>query len=74
MRESLITRKDSDVGEGVFDSIKWAFSEHVKSSDTGEFNSAVMYGNEDSPAMIDFYTQAEPLVTDKVAWRWVREE
>lgn len=75
MKETLLTRKDDGLGEGLFDSIAWAFSEHVKTADTGVYHSAVMYGfNEDSPEMIDFYTQSEPLVTDKVAYRWTPAE
>jgi hypothetical protein len=70
MKETLLTRKDDTVGAGVFDSIAWAFSEHVKAPDTGEYNSAVLYGNEDAPEMIDFYREAVPLVTSHVAYRW----
>lgn len=70
----MLSRRDADVGEGLFDSIAWALSEHVKTADTGVFQSAILYGNEDAPDMIDFYTQAEPLVTDKVAYTWTRPE
>lgn len=73
-REVLMTRKDGSVGFGVFDSIAWLFSEHVGEPDNSEFNSAMVYGNEDSPEMIDFYNEAEPLITSKVARRWVAGE
>lgn len=72
MRETLLTRKDDEVGEGLFDSVAWALEVHVKVLDTGVYNSAVLYGNEDAPEMIDFYTQVTPLITDKVAWRWTQ--
>jgi len=68
--KTLITRKDYHLGDGVFDSLAWALSEHCKIPDTGEYKAAVLYGNEDSPQRIDFYTQPYPLVTDKVAWVW----
>lgn len=69
--ETLITRKDDNVGDGVFDSIAWALEQHVKTEDTGIYHSAILYGNEDSPERIDFYTKAEPKVTDKVAYIWL---
>ena len=71
MKETLLTRYDDGLGEGIFDSIAWALSTHVKIPDTGEYRAAVLYGSEDSPEMIEFYTQAEPLITDHVAYRWV---
>lgn len=55
-----MTRADADLGEGLFDSIAWAFSEHVKEPDNPAFNSAVLYGNDDAPVRIDFYTQSSP--------------
>ncbi len=70
MRQTLLTRKDDNVGKGSFDSIAWAFSEHVGTKDLGNYQSAVLYGNEDSPDRIDFYLQAEPLVTDKPELIW----
>lgn len=71
-RETVLTRYDADLGEGLFDSIAWAFSEHVKQPDNPLYNSAVLYGNEDCPEMIDFYTESEPLITSHVAYRWTR--
>ena len=70
MKETFLTRKDDNVGDGLFDSIKWALESHVGIADDSRFNSAMLYGNEDAPERIDFYTQAMPLITDKVAWRW----
>lgn len=72
MRETMLTRKDDDVGEGVFDSIAWALEVHCKLPDRGVYNAAILYGNEDAPEMIDFYAQPEPRITDSVAWRWSR--
>lgn len=74
MRETLLTRKDDNVGEGVYDSIAWAFEVHVKLPDNPRYNSAVLYGSEDAPTMIDFYTEAEPLITSRVAYRWKAAE
>ena len=70
MKETLLTRKDDSVGDGLFDSIAWAFSEHLKTADTGVYNAAILYGNEDAPEMIDFFTKAEPLITDHRGYRW----
>ncbi len=73
MNETLLTRKDDSLGVGLFDSIAWAFSEHVKAPDNKLYNAAVMYGHSDDyPERIDFYTETEPLVTSTVAWRWTR--
>lgn len=72
--QQLITRIDENLGVGVFDSVAWALSEHVKVPDTLEYNAAILYGSEDCPSKIEFYTQAGPLVTDTVAFTWVRDE
>jgi hypothetical protein len=34
-----------------FDSIKWAFEEHLHETDTGEFNYAILHGSEDYPTI-----------------------
>ena len=73
MKEVMLTRKDDNLGDGVFDSIAWAFEQHVKTPDTGEFNAAILYGNEDAPCCIDFYREPEPLITSHVALRWIGE-
>jgi hypothetical protein len=54
---TTLTRHDWN---GQFDSIKWAFEEHVKTADRGEYNFAVLYGNEDCPEQIDFYKFESP--------------
>ena len=76
MKETLLTRKDDGLGLGgeLFDSIKWAFEEHLKIPDDPRFNSAVLYGNEDSPEMIEFYKVEEPLITTKVDFVWRRPQ
>jgi hypothetical protein len=71
MKQALLTRKDSEVGDGLFDSIAWAFSEHIKETDTGEFNSALLYGNEDAPERIELYRTSEPLVDTPIDRTWV---
>ncbi len=72
-KQQLLTRNDEGVGEGSFDSIAWAFSEHVGTKDLGNYQSAVLFGNEDCPERIEFYIQAEPLVTDKPELIWHNE-
>ncbi len=69
--ETLLTRKNKNVGVGVYDSIAWAFEVHLKEPDNKKYKSAVMYGyNEDSPDRIDFYTVASPKVDSKIARVW----
>ena len=76
MKTTYLTRKDADwvVGDQVsteFDSIAWAFEVHVNRADEGIYHAAMLYGNEDCPAKIEFYTQAEPTVNDAPAWTWL---
>lgn len=54
---TTLTRHDWN---GQFDSIAWAFEEHLKEIDDGKFNFAVLYGNEDSPEEIEFYESKSP--------------
>ena len=75
MREILMTRKDADVGDGIFDSVKWIFETHLKEPDCLEINSAVFYGwNEDYPERIDFYREPCPLITSVPCRVWTRPE
>lgn len=74
MKETILTRKDDNLGEGLFDSIAWAFSEHVKLPDNPRYNSAILYGNDDAPEMIDFYAETELLVTSERLYRWTRPQ
>lgn len=73
MRETILTRKDDGLGEGLFDSIAWAFSEHVKLPDNPRYNSAILYGNDDCPVMIDFYAEEVLLITSHRLYRWTME-
>src|SRR6266404_67524 len=59
MTTAILTRKDH-VGVTPFDSIAWAFEVHLKEKDTGEFNYAVLFGNEDCPDEIVFYRETNP--------------
>lgn len=59
MKSTYMTRKDEGVGEGSYDSIAWIFSQHLKEADTGEFNYAVLTGNEDAPQRIELW-RTEP--------------
>jgi hypothetical protein len=67
----LLTRKDV-VGADLFDSIRWAFEEHLCEPDNGDYHFAVLYGNEDSPDRIDFYSD-EPQVNQPPRRIWERE-
>jgi hypothetical protein len=69
----LITRHDKDVGVGSFDSIKWAFSEHVKSRDNKRYKSALLYGNEDAPYLIEFFVSANPRYDAKPDYVWPKQ-
>jgi hypothetical protein len=71
---TFITRADEGIGAGPFDSVAWALEVHVKIPDAGQYRASVLYGSEDCPERIDFYTQAQPKVTDKVAFTWNRPE
>ena len=68
---SFLTRKDSEVGEGDFDSIAWAFETHVKAPDTGEYQTAVLYGNEDAPERIEFFKNADPNHDEVADYIWI---
>lgn len=74
MLEQFMTREDAELGDGLFDSIAWLFSEHIKEPDTKEYNSAVVYGNEDSPIRIELYRSAAPLVSMPVDRVWKASE
>ena len=67
---TLLTRHDEGVGEGEYDSVKWAFQTHVHKKDNKRYKSAMLYGNEDAPERIEFFTKASPLYTDKPAYTW----
>jgi hypothetical protein len=68
---TFLTRDDRNVGAGTFDSVRWAIEEHLKENDTGEFNSAVLYGNEDCPTEILFYAEAKPNWNTPEARLWI---
>ncbi len=70
MKETFITRHDTDVGVEVCDSIAWAFENHVKQEDEGLYDSAMLYGNEDAPVRIEFYTFESPTIHDTPAFIW----
>lgn len=70
MKETLLTRADVGVGEGLFDSVAWVM-EKIEMVDDGRFQSAVMHAvNEDSPQRVEFYLKPQPLVTDKPECVW----
>lgn len=56
----FITRRD-DVGATTpYDSIKWVLETHLKLPDHNWFNSAIIYGNEDSPTKIELWRSKNP--------------
>jgi hypothetical protein len=61
------------VGSGPFDSIKWALETHMKEHDTGEFNYAVLHGNEDAPLKIQLWRNPEPKWDEKPDREWTPE-
>jgi hypothetical protein len=67
---TTLTRHDWN---GKFDSIRWAFKEHLKEQDKGEFNYAVLYGNEDCPEEIEFYVEENPNWNSPVSRLWKNE-
>lgn len=55
MRSHFMTREDP-VGSKPFDSIEWLFETHLRETDTGEYNFAVLYGpNENAPIRIELW-------------------
>jgi hypothetical protein len=74
MRQVYLTRHDTDVGVGVFDSIAWAFETHLHTQDTGEYHFALMTcWNEDSPTKIEFW-RGEPQYNTNPDYVWKSEE
>lgn len=79
MKQTFMTRHDTDVGDGVFDSIHWLFETVLKESDPQDtdpdlpVDSAIVYGNEDSPERIEFYSLESPTITDTPVRVWARE-
>lgn len=55
MNTSYLTRQDTNVGARSFDSIEWAFETHLQMNDSGAYNFALLFGNEDAPSMIQFW-------------------
>lgn len=66
---TTLTRADA-VGSNPYDSIKWALETHVGVQDHGEYNFAILQGNEDSPSQIDFWKTSEPTYTQPADYVW----
>jgi hypothetical protein len=64
-RQLVLTRDDDG-----FDSIAWAFAEHVKTEDAKKYNFAILYGNADAPEEIRFWKATKPLynTADDFVW------
>jgi hypothetical protein len=71
--EQLMTRHDTEVGEGEFDSVRWLYETVLREPDPQEADSAVVYGNEDSPDKIEFYSLESPTITDTPIRVWTKE-
>ena len=69
IKSRVLTRSD-EFGVESHDSIAWAFEVHLKQPDPGTYHAAILYGNEEAPEEIDFYTQAEPLASDSPVYVW----
>jgi hypothetical protein len=75
-----MTRHDTDVGAGEFDSIHWLFETVLDEPDPQDVDpglpvdSAMVYGNEDSPERIEFYSLESPLITDTPVRVWTQPE
>ncbi len=67
-----LTRKDTDVGVGEYDSIQWLFDVHLKRPDTHEYNFALLHGNEDSPQKIELWRE-EPDYNTRPDVTWLPE-
>ena len=57
----VLTRRDTDVGAGSFDSIAWAYEVHLKEPDPRTYNFAILHGNDDCPFRIQFWKEEAPL-------------
>ena len=69
----FLGRADEGIGEGLYDSVTWAFEVHVKIPDDKRMVCALLYGrNEDAPECIDFY--AENNINALVQLRWTPDE
>ncbi len=64
-----LTRAD-EIGAGPFDSIAWALETHCGAADTGEYNFAILYGNEDAPQAIQFWRAVNPDHNAPPDWVW----
>ena len=54
--------------------VTWALETHTGKRDTGRYKSAILFGNEDAPEWINFYTVAEPKVNTKISWKWTPKD
>lgn len=73
MGYSFLSRTDK-VGCEPFDSIAWAFEVHVKTPDDKRYNFAELFGNEDSPEKIVFYTVNTHRHTEELELIWYRDK
>ena len=78
MTEVLMTRHDTGIGVGVFDSVHWLFETILKEPDVWRdglpIDSAVVFGDESYPEKIEFYSLESPCINDTPVRVWVRDE
>lgn len=70
MKVTVLTRHDNVGGES-YDSIARAFEVHVKQPDTKIYATAILYGNEDSPERIEFFTKKQTHYGDSAMRNWI---
>jgi len=71
MKGTFITRSDNELGDGPFNSIRWAYEVHLKTPyGFCDYHFAIMYGNADCPQRIDFFKKASPRFDAKPDYVW----
>lgn len=69
MTITYMTRKDEGLGEGLYDSIAWAFEVHICKADTKEFNFAIAYENNSGLFKIELWRK-EPQYNTPADFIW----
>ena len=64
----FLGRADDGLGEGLFDSVGWAFEVHVRQPDRPEITCAMLYGNDDAPERIEFYSVNDNTRLPDLVW------
>lgn len=67
MIEKILTRHDTEAFGKKFDSIKWALDTYVKGHDSGKYKFALLFGEENAPEKIEFYSRRDQK-TPELVW------